>query len=77
MPYGKAEVYENAPNWGGFKEYIELPDTSSETGIDVVGSDSDAPAVYYNLQGVEVVPAYGQIVIEVLGGKSVKKVFRD
>lgn len=46
------------------------------TGIDTISADSDAPVVYYNLQGVKIAkPAKGGIYIRVQGNKSSKVIF--
>lgn len=75
VPHGTSEDYKATEVWAGFKEYIELD--STETGIEGVETDDNAPARYFNLQGVEInEPAKGQIVIEVRGGKSTKRVIR-
>lgn len=53
--------------------YVDLSDA---LGICDVTTDDLTPAVYYNLQGIEIpAPAPGQIVIERRGDKIVKKVF--
>lgn len=57
---------------------IELPGTvvASVKGIEVDEADVNAPARYFNLQGVEIsAPAKGEVVIVKKGGKAVKTVF--
>lgn len=76
VPFGTSEDYKASPVWAGFKEYVELPQSPS-VGIEGVENVDNAPARYFNLQGVEInEPAKGQIVIEVRGGKSTKRVIR-
>lgn len=57
---------------------IELPAKvqASVKGIEVDEADVNAPARYFNLQGVEIsAPAKGEVVIVKKGGKAVKTVF--
>ncbi len=75
VPAGKADVYKAAPNWDGFKEYVELSDPN--VGVDTIESTSQAPARWFTIQGVEISePMEGQIVIEVRGNKATKHVYR-
>lgn len=76
VPYGTADLYKASPVWSGFKAYVELPQGPG-VGIEGVEVNQDAPARYFSLQGVEInEPVKGQMVIEVRGGKSVKRVIR-
>lgn len=75
VPYGTVEAYKAAPYWDGFAAYEELPNPT--VGVSGIEAADEAPARYLNLQGVEVVPADGQLVIEVRGGKTTKKIFRN
>lgn len=73
VPFGKAAAYQAAPYWGGFMEYVELP----STGVEEIATDNIVAPRYFTIKGIEVAnPEEGQIVIEVRGAKSVKKVFR-
>lgn len=50
--------------------------SDSQSGIENVAIDTNAPARYFNLQGIEITnPAKGQVVIVRQGNKSVKTVF--
>lgn len=76
VPFGTSEAYKASPVWGGFKEYVELPQGPG-VGIEGIEAADEAPARYFNLQGVEInEPVKGQMVIEVRGGKTVKRVIR-
>lgn len=49
------------------------PETEGVTGVESVAVDANAPAVYYNLQGVRVAnPEAGQVYIMVQGNKTAK-----
>ena len=75
VPAGTVEAYKAAPNWDGFKEYIEM--TNPGTGVDTIDAAGTMTVRYFTLQGMEITnPAEGQIVIEIRNGKSIKTVFR-
>ncbi len=74
VPAGKAAIYKAAPNWSGFKEYVEPYDPN--VGVNTIATSFDAPARWFNLQGVEIAtPEKGQILIEFKDGKSRKVIF--
>ncbi len=57
-------------------EKTYTPETEAVTGVEAVTIDANAPAVYYNLQGVRVAnPAAGQVYIKVIGKNASKVQF--
>lgn len=76
VPAGTVDTYKNAQYWDGFKEYVEI-EQGPGVGVEGIEAETDGPARWFNLQGVELSePAKGEIVIEVRGGKSIKRVIR-
>ena len=56
--------------------YFKYVESDVETGVKVLGTE-DAPARYFNLQGVEISnPAPGSIYIKLSGGKATKNIAR-
>lgn len=62
---------------GAYNKEIRHNFTVVATGVATIGEDSGEAPRWFNLQGVEISgPQEGQMVIEVRGGKSTKKIFR-
>lgn len=63
--------------YGNLKKVtVEVKGDNDYNGVDAVDAGTDAPARWFNLQGVEVAePVPGQILIEVRGDKSRKVQF--
>ena len=75
LSFGDAVVTEvtyTAPATTGFSS-ITYNFTKSDGVNDIIAEDADAPAVYYNMQGVRVAnPAAGNLYIKVQGSKATK-----
>lgn len=70
VPFGKADVYKNAANWSGFKEYVEQ-EQGPGVGIENIAIGEEGAVRYFNMQGIEVVaPEKGQMLIRVAGDGS-------
>ena len=64
------------PTTNAYPSYVLFPDGG--VGVDSVGAeDADAPAEYFNLQGMRInTPCQGELVIVRKGNKSYKTVIR-
>lgn len=74
VPVGSADKYRETWGWDYFTNFIETTDfPSSAIGEIAADSETDAPAEYYNLQGIRVnEPAPGNIYIRHQGNRSTK-----
>lgn len=64
-------------SWGILATKVQLPQSMMSSGIDMTEFDgSDAPAVYYNLQGIEVVKPENGVYIVRRGNKVSKEIVR-
>lgn len=70
---GKITYY---PNPNNLAETQQLDSVGDINGVEEVAVESNAPVVYYNLQGMEVKnPAEGQLLIKKQGAKATKVIF--
>lgn len=72
VPAASIDAYKAAEEWKNFTNYVALP---GDSGIDsAVADEADAPAVYYNLQGVRVDNPEKGLYIKRQGNKTTKVV---